>query len=599
MRPYFRALRLGLRRSRDEQGLALVMAIGVTSVLAIAGTTAIAYSTSSQTQSAQMRSRQSAFSLAEAGMNNSMSILMMPTNNALDPDTLPKCTTDEKKYTDPAATRTSTSTWKHTTIDGGTVDWCGTLVRKDALWYLTSIGKSTNPNRTSTTLTRTLEATVTVVPTVTQALNNPVWNYIYAGHTGSTCDQTLTNNISGSSRLYVAGNLCLKPNVILAQSQVIVGGNLDIENNAGVGASTSMSTRVETYVGGNCRYTLSGSWATCTGNQDARHIYSKLSDGTTIGVNHTAPVIAPPVADFPGWYENAIPGPSQTCTTSSGTTPTFDSNYPSRDNSVSSVFDLTPASSYTCRVGPGASSTLTGAMTASQTTLTVASASGFPTTSFNIRIDDEYLTVTAGFGTTTWTVTRGAGGSTAKAHVTAQTVGLVNSAFKSPASGELSWNATTKTLTVTGTLFIDGSAKISDGAFTNTYNGYGTLYLSGTFLGSGSMCAAVSGAGCDFANWVPDLDLLMIVANGSGGQVNAGNSIQIDNNFSYQGGLYGTNVVEFGNNAQADGPLVGSQLIFWNNVITNSFPTITVVPAGMPSNNSVYAQPNPPQGFTG
>jgi len=572
--------------------MALVMAIGITTVLAIVGTTAIAYSTSDSQQSNQTRSRQSAFSLAESGINNLMSILNLPTNNALDPDTLPKCTTNETKYSDSSANRTSTSTWLHATFDGGNVDYCGTLVRKDALWYVTSIGSSQNPNKAGSTITRTLEATVTVTPTLTQPLNNPVWDYLYAGHTGSTCDQSLNNNISGSSRMYVAGNLCLSPNVSLAQSQVIVGGNLDVQNNAAVGANTNMSTRVETYVGGNCRYSV-GSWGACSGNQDARHIYSKLSDGTTIAVNHTAPVIAPPAADFASWYENAIPGPSQTCTTSSGTPPTFDTNYPSRDNSVTSAVDLTPSSSYLCRVGPGANTTLAGAMTASQTTLTVNSAAGFPTSSFTIRIDDEYMTVTAGFGTTTWTVTRGVNGSTAAAHVTAQTV-----EWKTPASGEIAWNATTKTLTISGTIYIDGSAKVSNGAL-NSYNGYGTLYLSGTLRLSGTMCASISGTTCNFASWSPDADLLMIVANGSGGQVNPGDSILMDNNFSYQGGLYGTNAVEFGNNDNVDGPIVGSQILLSNNLTTNAFPNISVVPVGMPSNQNVYAQPNPPQNFSG
>ena len=192
-----------------------------------------------------------------------------------------------------------------------------------------------------------------MTPTITQPLNNPVWNYLYAGHTGSACDQSLPNNITGSSRMYVAGNLCLSQNVNLAESTVIVGGNVDVANNASVGASTNLSTRVETFIGGNCRYTTSGSWTACSGNQDANHIYSKLSDGTTIGVNHTPPVVAPPAADYATWYENAIPGPSQTCTSSSGTPPTFDGNYPSRDGSVSTVFDLTPSSSYFCRVGHG------------------------------------------------------------------------------------------------------------------------------------------------------------------------------------------------------------------------------------------------------
>jgi uncharacterized protein YceK len=577
---------------RSERGMALVMALGITVVLGIVGTTAVAYSTTNSTQAYQTRSRGNAFSLAESGINNAMAILDLPTNNALDPDTLPQCTTNGKKYTDASANRTSTSTWRHATLGDGTVDYCGTLVRSQAFWYLTSIGNTRNPNNANGTVTRTLEATVTVTPTVTQPLNNPVWNYLYAGNTGSTCDQTLNNNISGASRMYIAGNLCLSPNVQLNQSTVIVGGNLDLSNNAAVGASTSPSTRVETYVGGNCRYAV-GTWAACSGNQDARHIYSKLSDGVTTSVNHVAPVVAPPAADFPTWYENAIPGPSQTCTSSSGTVPTFDGNYPNRDNSVSTPVDLTPSSSYFCRVGPGANTTLSGAMTSTQTTLTVASATGFPSSQFLIRVDDESMLVTGGFGTTTWTVTRGASGSTAASHVSGQTL-----VWNTATSGVIGWNATTKTLTISGTMYIDGSAKISNNSL-NSYNGQGTLYLSGTFRVTGSLCAAISGSTCNFPSWNPDFDLFMVVANGNGGQVNPGDSILLDNGDAWQGGLYGTNAVEFGNNVNVDGPIVGSQIILSNNLTTNSFPTISYVPVGMPSNDEVYAQPNPPQGFTG
>ena len=376
--------------------MALVMAIGITTVLAIAGHDRDRVLDLECEPVESEPVEEGTFSLAEAGMSNAMAVLNLATNNTLDPETLPKCTTNGKKYTAPDAARTSVSTWMHATIGGGMADWCGTLIRSDALWYVTAIGSQRNPaGGQAGKVSRTLEATVTVVPTLTQPLNNPVWDYLYSGHTGSTCDQSLSNNITGSSRMYIAGNLCLSPNVQLAQSTVIVGGNLDVSNNAAVGANTNLSTRVETYVGGSCRYSV-GSWVACSGNQDANRIYSKLSDGTTIAVNHVAPVIAPPAADFAKWYENAIPGPSQGCTTASGTTPTFDGNYPTRDNSVSTVFDLTPVSSYTCRVGTGAGTTLGAALTASQTTLSVASATGFPTTSFSIRIDDEYMTVTGG-----------------------------------------------------------------------------------------------------------------------------------------------------------------------------------------------------------
>jgi hypothetical protein len=472
------------------------------------------------------------------------------------------------------------------------VDYCGTLVRSQAWWYLTSIGRTRNPNSASGTVNRTLEATVTVTPSLTQPLNNPVWNYLYAGHTGSACDQSLPNNITGSSRMYVAGNLCLSQNVNLAESTVIVGGNVDVANNASVGASTNLSTRVETYVGGNCRYTSSGSWTACNGNQDANHVYSKLSDGTTIGVNHTPPVVAPPAADYATWYENAIPGPSQSCTTSSGTVPTFDGNYPSRDNSVSSVFDLTPSSSYFCRVGPGANTTLSNAITSTQTTITVASATGFPSTQFNIRIDDEYMTVTGGFGTTTWTVVRGAKASTAAAHVSSQTV-----EWETPSSGELAWNNTTKTLTVSGTIYIDGSAKISTVRSTRT-----TARARSTSPARSTpraRCARRSRARTATSRAGTPISTCSWSSRRERWPEQPGDSIQIDNNFSYQGGLYGTNAVEFGNNVNVDGPIVGSQILLSNNLTTNAFPNISIVPVGMPSNHEVYAQPNPPQGFTG
>jgi hypothetical protein len=65
--------------------------------------------------------------------------------------------------------------------------------------------------------------------------------------------------------------------------------------------------------------------------------------------------------------------------------------------------------------------TLVGAITNTDTTINVSSAAGFPTTApFRAKLGDtpnfEFILVTAGAGTTTWTVTRGEEGSTAIAH---------------------------------------------------------------------------------------------------------------------------------------------------------------------------------------
>jgi hypothetical protein len=217
------------------------------------------------------------------------------------------------------------------------------------------------------------------------------------------------------------------------------------------------------------------------------------------------------------------------CTSSngarSGTPPVFENETvnPTRNNSVPTVFELTPASSYTCRVGPA----------------------------------------------------------------------------EAP-FGELSWNATSRVLTVAGTIYIDGSARVTNG-FLNQYNGQATLYLSGTFLiNNGSkLCGGVSGSNCDFAAWNPNTEMLTIVADGNGGQAGTGNSILIDNNAEFQGGLFATESLAFMNNARSDGPMVGDTVTLANNVTTDAFPTITTVPVGMPGNPQVYAQPNPPQLYNG
>ncbi len=65
----------------------------------------------------------------------------------------------------------------------------------------------------------------------------------------------------------------------------------------------------------------------------------------------------------------------------------------------------------------GESTKLVGSISASDTTVVVASATVFPQgQNFRVRIGSEILEVTAGQGTTSWTATRGVDGSTATPH---------------------------------------------------------------------------------------------------------------------------------------------------------------------------------------
>ena len=167
--------------------------------------------------------------------------------------------------------------------------------------------------------------------------------------------------------------------------------------------------------------------------------------------------------------------------------------------------------------------------------------------------------------------------------------------------GELSWNATAKVLTVRGTIFIDGSAKIQNNA-TNQYNGQATIYLSGTLLIKNSkLCAGVSGSNCDSASWNPNTELLIFVANGNGDGSPVGDSSQValDDSIqlvsaAFQGGLMGEHVVDLTTTSDSDGPLLGDTVIIGQSV-DNPFPFITIIPAGAPGNPQVYAYPNPPQ----
>ena len=163
--------------------------------------------------------------------------------------------------------------------------------------------------------------------------------------------------------------------------------------------------------------------------------------------------------------------------------------------------------------------------------------------------------------------------------------------------GELSWNNTTKKLTIRGAIYIDGSATISNNSV-NEYDGLATLYLSGTFRidGNAQLCGGVAAGNCDFTAWDPNTDNIGIIANGNDG---SGNSVVLANSSRLQGSLYATNAVDLGSFAQYDGPMVAGTFKLANNIVTHEFPEITSVPVGWPGNPTVYAEPQPPQNYSG
>jgi hypothetical protein len=577
-----------LRLLRKQDGFALVMSIGTLCVLTLSGTTMMVYTSSNAKTAGLSKADESTFSLSEAALNNAMAVLSNPSNNALDPDLLPS--------TEATAT--------YATYEGGTAKWWGTFDRSQATWTLTALGLSNNPAGPSAApVRRVLRASVLVTPTLLEPPNNPAWDYIISKQvTGALCDMTLAdgtntgNKLTVNARLYVFGNLCIGTSSggtadIKAGPLMVMGKTTIQEGSSAIGSSTTPINEAHIKLG--CKFLSNAQHNPCqqgSGASGKDNLWASVIDSSPA-------VLTPPTADFAGWYENAIPGPAQTCTTISGTPPMFDTNYPSRDNGAG-TFDLTPASSYTCRVGPGASSTLLSAMNATQTSLSLASSTGFPTSAFRIKVDDELMDVTAGFGTTSLVVTRGVNGTTAASHVVSQTA-----QWDTPPSGEISWNATTKRLAVSGTIYIDGSAKVTNGA-ANVYDGFATIYLSGTFLmnNASKLCTSLSGSSCNFAGWNPTKKMLAIVADGTGGQNPAGVSVYMKD-AGWQGAVYGTGQVRFEGTTRMDGPAIASEVELGYNISTGSgmggFSPFTMVPVGVPGAPVVYAHPNPPIQYPG
>jgi Tfp pilus assembly protein PilX len=165
------------------------------------------------------------------------------------------------------------------------------------------------------------------------------------------------------------------------------------------------------------------------------------------------------------------------------------------------------------------------------------------------------------------------------------------------ATGELSWNAGTHTMTVKGVVYIDGNVTIGDGSV-DEYNGQATLYASGYVTINGSMCGkrVAGNTACDFTSWNPNTEMWIIAAHGDNG---SGYSVIFPNNATWEGGIYATKSIDLSNNGTIEGPIIGGSANFSNNAIAKPFPVITSIPLGAPGNPNVYAQPNPPGSYSG
>ena len=249
-----------------------------------------------------------------------------------------------------------------------------------------------------------------------------------------------------------------------------------------------------------------------------------------------------------GWYKSASPGPYFPCKTSSGT--------PSNTSNWATAFDgdqgSTPDFSHMNR-------SVTGA--------------------FNLTPSSAYSCKTS-FGELSYDPNATVGGTTIP------------------------------TLTIHGTVFIDGNARIapSNKPLIRVV-GVGTIYVAGSMVISGTnVCAAYSGNNCDFSlpgsgHWDVSQNFLAIVAGvvGGGGQAETSDStISVSlNSCSFQGELTAANKTEVSTASSTQGPLVQRGMILRNSLRTYRFGSLSDVPTATPDNAIVSVKVAPPTGFSG
>jgi Tfp pilus assembly protein PilX len=121
-------------------------------------------------------------------------------------------------------------------------------------------------------------------------------------------------------------------------------------------------------------------------------------------------------------------------------------------------------------------------------------------------------------------------------------------------SGSISWNGST--LTVNGTVFIDGNLQITTPNNTpRSYAGVGNIFASGTvtFQTNSALCATISGNTCDTqaGHWDPSTAMLIIASY---------NNVTVKG-AAFQGGLYGQTGISIQTSSNVQGPLVSATTI--------------------------------------
>jgi Tfp pilus assembly protein PilX len=536
------------RLLRQEDGIALLMALGIMLVLTISTIATVSYTTSGQTAARQSAGSVRAQQYAESGLNVAYSTInyqLAVTNGNPSRANLLGCNglTGANDINGPSNCTTPTPmlvcfTTSCTAGNDGSARvygyYSGTNAQTfqgksvpSATWVLVSTGYARNSGKVSS---KTLTATVKITPLSNGGVAS-VWNHIFItapydpAANPQTCSASFAgNNTDLTSPMYVVGNLCLTgQNVHIKQAvggQAIdlqVGGKLVLSGSGtsvGDFATNPVTPITSGVVVGGC---TTVSVTSVTGSCVTGGYQYKATTLDTF-VQNDAP--SQTTADMLNDWKTFDPGPNHTCL--SGNHP----NAPLAD----SVFDNDTASQL-----------------ATEPNRTAASFELVPTTAYSC-------------------VSKNGSGV-----------------------GQLLWSPTSTgscgcgTLTVNGSIFIDGNLTISRSA---TYTGTGIIEVAGTITFNNNTTTLCATNPCSFTTWQGSsgntsmLTLATLVPGNTAAVYLNGQSQ------TFQGSIWTqpTSGMSFaGNGATVEGPIsIGGFGSGTNNATFKPLPIIKNMPVGAP-----------------
>lgn len=342
---------LAHRLAREEDGIALVMALALVMILAITTAGIITAGTTNQQATFVSNEQRQAFAIAQEGLAYAEGCLYAAANT----HTTPPCTTTQHL----------------TDLPGGSTD-CSTGICGS---YYASVGGDGTTwtmygSGTVNGITRNVQAQATVPSPVTTTQTG-VWNYLYADETGSCT--TWNGNVNVAVPVLVRGDLCLSGSQTYTGATLGVGGNLSVTGSAKIGTSSKSiqsvgigltSTSTNTCTLGNNAAVLPNA-GTCDGKHSPLYA-TTVTEG--VGTTPSMPCIGQPSSWDPtctgsndgtwstlkAFYSKQALLPKSGCPAN-----LFDNDTTLNNSDTSISTTLFSSSAYDCKLG-SASSPCTG-----------------------------------------------------------------------------------------------------------------------------------------------------------------------------------------------------------------------------------------------